>query len=337
MLLSSMNGRWPGAKWLLGCLWFVASPRCEAQNLVPNGSFEVYDTCRVLNDVYYPDTGPLGWFSASGTPDYLMSCLPYGSFNSAPQNAWSFQYPQEGDCYAGVITYREFPEVREYLTMELLEPLEIGVRYYASLYTSPGWGAVSLFPAMYLATSGIGMIFTTQSRQWEVNDPYPAPLNYAHVYSPTMITDTVGWTLVSGSFVADSAYRYVMLGNAFDNANTDTLHFANLNWVPQGYMSIDNVCVSMDPDGCPLGVGVADHSDEMGSLFPNPARDRVILAGMDPDTKVSIHDAVGRIVWRGTSAGDRLVIEVEQWARGLYMAHLERRGKFNSFKFVLVE
>ncbi len=337
MLSSTTNGRWPGAKWLLGCLLLVVTSRCEAQNLVPNGSFEEYDTCRVLNDVYYPDTGPLGWFSASGTPDHFMSCLPYGSFNGAPLSFLSFQYPEDGECFAGMVTYREFPEVREYFMTELLESLEVGVRYYASFYASPGWGGSSLNPPVYLATSGIGMVFTTQSRQWEIGDPYPAPLNYAHVYSPTMITDTVGWTLVSGSFVADSAYRYVMLGNAFDNASTDTLHFANFNWVPQGYMLIDNVCVSMDPEGCPLGVGVAGHSDELACLFPNPAQNRVILAGIDPDTKVSIRDAVGRIVWRGASAGDRLVIEVGQWARGLYLAQLERRGKFRSFKFVLVE
>ncbi|MCO5274468.1 MAG: T9SS type A sorting domain-containing protein [Flavobacteriales bacterium] len=302
---------------------------------MPNHSFEEYDTCRVFNDVYYPDDGPLGWFSASGTPDHFVSCLPYGSFNGSPLSYWVFQYPQDGECYAGVITYREFPEVREYFMVKLLEPLVVGVRYYASFYTSPGFGGPQ--PQVWVATSGIGMIFTTQPRQWELGDPYPPPLNYAHVYSPSIITDTVGWTLVSGSFVADSAYRYVMLGNAFDNASTDTLHFANYNWLPQGYMVIDNVCVSMDPDGCPLAVGVPDRWAEVVRLYPNPAQHRITVGGLKPGTLVRIRDLVGRNVWKGVSAGDRLSLDVEHWARGTYVLHVEGTRKRQSFKFVLTE
>ncbi|MBK7100692.1 MAG: hypothetical protein IPH63_02655 [Flavobacteriales bacterium] len=44
-------------------------------------------------------------------------------------------------------------------------------------------------------------------------------MNYARVYFPQILADTVDWTLVSGSFVADSAYRYVMVGNHFSNAH----------------------------------------------------------------------------------------------------------------------
>jgi hypothetical protein len=320
----------------LGCLLFVASPRCEAQNLVPNHSFEEYDTCRVVNDVYYPDTGPLGWFSASGTPDHFLSCLPYGSFNGVPLNAWSFQYPQDGECYAGMITYREFPEVREYFMVQLLEPLEVGPLYHASFYASGGWGG-NTNPQFWLATNGIGVIFSTQPRQWDLGDPVPAPLNYAHVYSSTIITDTVGWTLVSGSFVADSAYQYLMLGNGFDNASTDTLHFASQTNLPQGLVLIDNVCVSREADGCPLNVGVAERREARTWLHPNPAQDMITLVGVEPGMAVGVYDAMGRCVWRGASTGRPLKLDVGYWARGAYVLRMmEGTGKPQSVKFVLV-
>src|SRR5690606_6795798 len=103
----------------------------------------------VVNDVYYPETGPLGWFSAAGSPDHLISCLPNGSFNSVPLNAMSFQYPQDGDCYGHVATYRGVPpDLREYFMVHLIEPLVVGQQYYASFYASLAWGGYPMNPPM---------------------------------------------------------------------------------------------------------------------------------------------------------------------------------------------
>ncbi len=309
--------------------------RALGQNLVPNHSFEEYDTCRVFNGVYYPDNGPLGWFSAGDTPDFFMGCLPYGSFNATPLSYWVFQYPQDEGNYAGVCTYREFPEIREYFMVELIEPLVVGEEYHASFYASPGYGGPQ--PQLWLATSGIGMIFTTQPRQWEMGDPVSGPLNHAHVWSDAIITDTVGWTLVSGSFVADSAYRYVMLGNAFDNASTDTLHFAYYNWLPAGYVVFDNVCVSADPDGCPMAVDVTERPRYDVSVFPNPATEQLSVRGAKPGAMMGIYDAIGRCVYSGHSGAAPLVLDVGQWPRGVYSLMLNYNRESRSFKFVLVE
>jgi hypothetical protein len=338
MYTPRISGKWRMAMVSLSmwCLLLIATPRCEAQNLVPNHSFEEYDTCRVFNDVYYPDNGPLGWFSAAGTPDHFMSCLPYGSFNGAPLNAWSFQYPQDGECYAAVTTYREFPELREYFMVQLIEPLTVGQQYYASFYVSAGWGGYAT-ASLYLATSGVGMVFTTMPRQWELGDPYPAPLNYAHIHSEAIITDTVGWTLVSGSFVADSTYQYVMLGNPFDNASTDTLHFATHPWVAQGYVLIDNVCVSADPSGCPMVTEIGEHEKEALILYPNPAQQWVILDRIEIGSHFSVRDMLGRSVWQGRASGSRMRIDVGHWARGSYVLSLEGEGVYKTIKFVLVE
>jgi hypothetical protein len=319
-------------------LWLIGTVSCKAQNLVPNPSFEEYDTCRVVNDVYFPATGPLGWFSAAGTPDHFMSCLPYATFNSAPYNAFAFQNAQEGANYAGVTTYRAVPpNIREYFMVELLEPLAVGQEYHASFYAGVGWGGYPMNPPAWLYTNGIGILFTMQPRQWVLNDPYPVPLNFAHVHSTAMITDTMGWTLVSGSFVADSAYQYLMLGNHFDNANTDTLHLVSQNGPQLGYVLIDHVCVSVDPDGCPMAAGSEEHESVGSGLYPNPAQAQITLQGVDIGAVITIHDAMGRVLWHGTGTGVDIRIAVGQLARGTYIVRAVDAVKRQSFKLVLIE
>ncbi|MFZ1693407.1 MAG: T9SS type A sorting domain-containing protein [Flavobacteriales bacterium] len=319
------------------CLLFVAAPRCEAQNLVPNHSFEEFTDCLEVNTAYTVETGPFGWFSAGGTGDYFMSCIPYGGFNGVPLSSWAFQYPQDGECYVGVVTYHQGTGVREYFMIELIQPLVVGQEYYASFYGSPTWGGSDLYPQVYLASSHIGMLFTTQPVYWSNSDPWPTGGNFAHVYHPWLITDTASWTLVSGSFVADSAYQFLMIGNHFDNAMTDTLHFADFPWVPRAHTLIDNVCVTADPKGCPIALGVPDHLLDAAILFPNPASDEVGLSGVPSGTKLTIHDGIGRLVLQVEGVASTWRMDASAWARGAYVLRLEQEGEFRSFKFVLIE
>ena len=337
MTSSAMNLRWPGngLSLLLGCLGFVAHLRCEAQNLVPNHSFEVRDSCLEVNMAYTLGTGPLGWFSAGGTGDYFMSCIPDGGFNDVPLSSWAFQYAHDGDCYVGVVTYQQGTGVREYFMVELAQSLVVGQEYFASFYASPTWGGPE--PQMFLASSHIGMLFTTQPRHWTNTDPWPTGGNFAHVYHPWLITDTVGWTLVSGSFVADSAYQYLMIGNHFDNGITDTLHFAAFNWTAKAHTLIDNVCVTDDLKGCPLALGVADNMRAAVVLFPNPASDEVGLSGVPQGTRLTIHDGAGRVVLLEEAVAGTWRMDASAWARGVYMLRLEQGGESRSFKFVLIE
>ena len=339
MTSCALDNRWPG--WglgsMLGCLLYFAIAPGIAQNLVPNHSFEEFTDCLEVNTAYTVETGPLGWFSAGGTGDYFMSCLPYGAFNGVPLSSWAFQYPQDGECYVGVVTYSQATGYREFFMIELLAPLVVGETYYASFYANATWGGTELNPQLWLASSHVGMLFTMQPRPWQSGQPLPVPGNFAHVYHPWIIADTVGWTLVSGSFVADSAYQYLMLGNHFNNASTDTLHFASYPWNPAAHTLIDNVCVSPDPKGCPLALGVSEPYMDAVVLFPNPARAEIAMSGVPPGTSISIHDALGRLVWREENMSGNWRMNVLAWARGTYVLRLEQQGRFRSFKFVLIE
>ena len=338
-----LNLKWPdtGLGLLLGCLGFVAQLRCEAQNLVPNPGFEESDTCAFGLGF----TGDLhDWISANGTPDQLQGCQPYGALNGLPLNFLTFQQAFEGNACVGLITYHEngqFDQQREWIQAPLLEPMVVGQTYYCSFRANAGFGGNAQYPQIWLANNKVGMLFTMDSRPAPFGyDPVDYRPNFAHVLHSAILNDTVAWNLVSGSFVPDSAYRYVMMGQFFSNALTDTLHFASPEavdpWYPRAYTLLDAVCVSPDPNGCELAQGVDEHQDTAVTLYPNPATDQLVVVGADGAWGV-VTDALGRVVWHGRLIGARHTVHVGQWARGSYTLLVEQGTKSVYKRFVLAE
>ena len=323
------------------CLVLVAS-HLGAQNLVPNPGFEETDSCWLGIGIFPQGAGPTHWYSANVTPDHFMSCLPYGGINSLPYNFLTFQYPYEGANCAGLITYHTdgSTEQREWLMVPLLEPMVPGQTYQCSFRANAAFGGTGPYPQIWLANSHVGMLFTTYDREWTWGDPYPPPPNAAHIHYPQILSDTVGWTLVSGSFVADSAYTYLMIGNFFSNDLTDTLHFADpgsvFPWYPRGYTMIDAVCVSSGPEACDTGQGMPASGEIRPVIYPNPARDQLVLADRH-NAEVLVTDALGRLLWQGRVSNDRWVLEVGGWARGGYVLHMVHKGRKEVHRFVLVE
>ncbi|MBP6312823.1 MAG: T9SS type A sorting domain-containing protein [Flavobacteriales bacterium] len=317
------------------CVFSIA-----AQNLVPNPGFEEADTCSSMG---FGIEGPLYWHSANGTPDHLQSCLPYGAFNGLPMSFFTYQEPFDGASCTGVQTYHHQniqTEYREWIQAQLLEPMLVGQTYYCSFRANAAFGGNYQYPRFWLASDKVGMLFTMEDRPWAVGDVYPAPPNHAHITYPHIIADTVGWTLVNGSFVADSAYQYLMIGQFFSNALTDTLHFAPEGdpwyWLPRGYTLVDAVCVSTNPNGCDIGQGVGEELAINPVLFPNPADDQLII-GQRAGEDAQVLDAVGRLMWYGKVKSDRWVLEVKSWARGAYVLRIMNNGKVEVHKFVLIE
>lgn len=319
--------------------WVVSLPHAQGQNLVPNPGFEEADTCIEMP----PFEGILNWFSANGTPDHLRGCLPYGVFNGLPMNFFTYQEPFEGASCAGVYTYWQngSTEYREWIMAPLLEPMVVGQTFYCSFRANAAFGGNHTYPQHWLANDKVGMRFTTTAiPPWNVGDPFPVPPNHAHILYSQILADTVGWTLVSGSFVADSAYQYVMIGQFFSNALTDTLQFSPEGipwyWLPRAYTLVDAVCVSASPEGCDLGQGVGAVVATGPVLFPNPAHDQLIVSQRE-GAEAQVLDAVGRMLWHGRVTSDRWVLEVGSWARGTYVLRMAHRGQVETHKFVLTE
>ncbi|MBP9081364.1 MAG: T9SS type A sorting domain-containing protein [Flavobacteriales bacterium] len=321
---------------LLGGWLFMVPLRCEAQNLVPNPGFEDTDSCTFglgLGAVH-------DWYSAYLTPDHLQSCQPYGAANSLPLNIATFQYPYEGGSCAGLITFDAHTgqEQREWLMVPLLNTLVPGQTYFCSFRTNAAFGGNGWNPINWLASNNLGMLFTTYDRQWNWGDPYPAALNQAHILYPQILSDTVGWTQVSSSFVADSAYTYLMIGNFFSNALTDTLHLAPdvPEWGRYSYTLVDAVCVSPDPDGCELSQSIEAIGGAGPYVYPNPATDALVIGNATGSDAVVL-DMLGRRVWSDRVNSDRYPLGVGHWARGAYVLQVHGAPGVQVVKFVLAE
>lgn len=334
MPVRALNDHWPdhAPRLLLGWLVLFGTLRCDAQNLLPNPSFEEADTCAVQMG-FFPSGKPLHWEPISDTPDYFRSCVPPGVINGVPVNGLGHQYPQEGNSYTGLFAHL-VDDYREMIGAELLEPLTIGQTYYASIWVNAAYGGPQQTGS---ASNNVGMLMTMNAEPWEQDMPLFPLRNYAQVFSEAVISDTAAWTLVSGNFVADSAYRFVVIGNHFTNANT-TVQILGPGNASKAYVYVDNICLSPDPEGCPMWTSILDQNLDLFTCWPNPADEwlRIRLMGYTAHDLL-VMDASGRQVFRQHGISDKdVVLGVKDWANGSYVALVKGNGVQHSGKFVVI-
>src|SRR5437016_2157865 len=117
---------------LLFC--FLFAMQTNAQNLVPNGSFEEHLDCptyvgQIDSFINWYGYGGIPGFP--GTPDYFNSCAP--PVVSIPNNCMGVQGAFEGNSYIGVYTFDYSFWYREYVGCQLLEALIPGNNYSVSM------------------------------------------------------------------------------------------------------------------------------------------------------------------------------------------------------------
>lgn len=204
----------------LTCLLAALTQVSEAQNLVPNPSFETYSQC--------PDPATIdpmpdnmidlatGWNNPTGwTPDYFAACVSETSGYNVPNSGWGFQNARTGNAYAGLVSAAISANAREYIQTELTESLIAGKQYSVTFY-------VSLSERCTYASNNIGAYFSdtpvSVSHSWVL--PYTPQISNNPFTNP--LTDTLGWTEVSGVFTSVGGEKYMTIGNFNDDATTDT-------------------------------------------------------------------------------------------------------------------
>lgn len=237
-------------------------------NLVPNPSFENFVTCPVsINQAITT----VSWSSYGGTSDYFNSCAPSNPGGvSVPSNMAGFQQAATGNAYCGLAAYIQYSNGssgREYIGTKLISPLVIGTKYKVSFKTCLAGGSSFNFN---IACNKLGAKFITYTFPYLSN---PATFNSAQVYTNTIITDSLNWTSITDFFTADSNYTQIMLGNFFNNANTNTLSVGFPSM--QAYYLIDDVSVTKDtvikvPDPNPVGLQKPEQKSTF-KIYPSPA------------------------------------------------------------------
>ena len=271
---------------LLLVVSFFVGRNCQAQNLVPNPSFEIHSDCPDNLDQVYKATG---WNSFYSSPDYFSSCS--STHVNVPMNDFGFEFAAEGNSYCGFYSFYSFLQLinyREYLGRELATTLISGNKYYVSI-------KISLANVGNCATNNIGVLFSTVQ-------PSDSSINcflhdHAQVNSSFIINDTSNWNIISGSFIADSSYKYIVIGNFFHDALTDTIVYDGNHC--SAYYYIDDVCVSPDSLACdlnPEGIYNLKETKASINLYPNPATEQLIIDnGQLIIKEIEISDALGRI------------------------------------------
>lgn len=159
--------------------------------------------------------------SVCGTPDHFNSAITTPNSNGIPLNFQGAQAAHSGNNYLGIYCYyNQTTNYREYVQTQLTSPLVAGVSYQISFW-------VSLGNYSSYAIGSIGASLSqTQPIQTATNNVFTQfP---PQVTCTAVVTNTQGWTLVTGSFTpSSSGYQWLTLG-CFE---TDATLFATNNIV----------------------------------------------------------------------------------------------------------
>ena len=267
----------------LTILFLTIAIFAKGQNLVPNSSFE--DTTMCPDWISQIDRAT-GWSQFRPTADYFNTCS--NSIYAVP-SSFGYQWPSTGNAYSGLWCYNStVTNLREYIGRQLSSPLIIGQKYYINV-------KYNLSNGSNCAVNKQGILFSTV----EYNNLNWCPItNYAHVYSLSIINDTNKWTSISGAFIADSSYNYIIIGDFFSDNNVDTLMFDNSNCI--SYYYIDDVCVSTDSLTCNSNTNINETNlKSYLNIFPNPTNQNATLEfynSKNENFTLTLYDTNGQLV-----------------------------------------
>ena len=290
---------------------------------MPNPSFEEYSSCP---DSYTIISYSIGWNSYANTPDYFNICATDLAY-SVPNNGWGNQNPFDGSAYAGLWAYYYPYSIngREFIGIKLKTPLILGEKYYISF-------KVSLSDLSNCGINKLGCLFLLNSiNPINVN-------NNPHIYCLYPIIDKNNWTTISGSFVADSSYKYIVIGNFFDDFSTDTI-VCNGSDNCLSYYFIDDVCVSTDSLTCNPLVIINENTlenDEI-NIYPNPTNNILNVKwnnlNISP-VNIYLYDIYGNLI-KQMYIENPQNIDISKYTKGIYILKIKTNNNTLNKKIII--
>ena len=271
----------------------------NAQNLVPNPSFDVQDSCPAVSELFVAQP----WGTPTiGTPDAFNSTCPT---QNGPGHT--------GIGSSGVYIYSTFPNNREYMQAPLNAPLVAGQSYCVSF-----WVLRSNFQyacdrvGAHLHTGAYSDMTTTG-----VLDLIPQVEN-----APGNVLTGSSWHQISGLFTAAGGEDHILIGNFANDAATITQIVNPDNDSEICYYKVDDVAVQT------CSIGFEEASNVGYSVFPVPTGQElnVRIPQGGAVSRARLFDAAGREAVNSRSAGPRsgvFTLDVSGLARGVWTLRLE--------------
>jgi hypothetical protein len=267
----------------LTIIFLLITPFLFAQvNLVPNPSFEDTTVCPDgMNQV----NRAVGWSSFGNTPNYWNAC---SQVVNVPNTSGGFQNAFDGVAFCGVYTLYSgitgSPDYREYIGVQLISSLMVGQKYFVSC-------KINKPNNLECATNNFGVLFSTVP----YTETNPVKINTTpQIITSQIVTDTLNWFNISGSFIADSIYKYAILGNFYNDSITDTILY-NGQTDCIAYYFIDMVCVSTDSLTCNTPDAINENNiNNKIKIFPNPATDELTIDfALTDKSYFELYDVIG--------------------------------------------
>jgi hypothetical protein len=102
--------------------------------------------------------------------------------------------------------------------------------------------------------------------------------------------------------------------------------------IEKGFCSTQSACINFDP----TIVGVEKfNSEQLFSIYPNPATHLVNISLPSVATQVTIADMLGKVVFIQKDATGQLTISTETFTNGFYLVQAESNGKIMTKKLVI--
>jgi outer membrane protein OmpA-like peptidoglycan-associated protein len=219
-------------------LLIIISVSTFCQNLVPNPGFEEFTKCPNGFNMYGQGLNIPNWYSPNtGTPDYFNECSP--RLSKSKMNWAGICEEFSGFGYAGIISLMDRRAYREYLSVELLNPLDSGVTYWLQF-------SFRLSSYSKVSSGNLGMVFT--SKKVKVNNDRVLLAKPALLAMPdsAIVVETGTWQMASGEYTASGYERFLIIGNFSETNSVYRLKYGGLHEPMLQYASfyyIDDVVV----------------------------------------------------------------------------------------------
>lgn len=241
---------------ILICWLFVAGPGAGSlaqkppaagTNIVPNPGFERFANPPIGWTYSGADFGRVVkyWFSATtASPDV------YGPGVRVPadwaEKGFGRQTPRSGRAMAGLTLFgctNGKPHCREFVEIQLAEPLVIGQTYYVEFWVCP------MQRSLHIAN--LGAYFSVSEIRRLTDEVL---VREAQVRADNLLTAPLGkWIKISGYFQAKYEAEFIVIGNFTEDADTPSLATGD-DAYNYAYYYVDDVLVRKSPPYLPVPV-----------------------------------------------------------------------------------